>query len=1360
MDSETTLKSEKSHEYVLRGFRHQTLYTLYRIINDSLIHTFCPENKEDLSILHQNKLKEIIQVKSYTSDLKISSLKPKKEDSFFNRSLVELKKDPTVSIKLISFGSLGPELEKWVSGTDEEKNKIIKKMNEKYGYEINEAELLIEKITIEKVSEREILKNLFDYIADYQIGDPQLTFEILIQWIFQISEKTKTIDTESFINKLNNIGLYISEKASYQIEFGSSIIPLEEIEIEKNKEEDLKKEFEQGISAKYEHVLYGLDVKRYNKLDTLKKLFNKTNLVIIHGASGQGKSTLVYRYLHENYPTSLSYIIDSKGQNPKHMVKVLKSLSKPINQKIALFLDIEPGNDNWNEIIENIGNNDSFDIIVTIREEDWKRSTFQKFKTIYEEMELCLTKKEASDIYENIEDPYFVDFEHAWIKFKENGPLLEFIYLLNHGETLYQRLESQIKRIEEESEKSNDINQVNILKIISIITSYGIKIDLLKLKSKISPLNFKKSIEFFEKEYLIRIENDNQYLKGLHEIRSKIMCEIFFEEILDPKKDYVDICINCISEKDLELFLINYFLEDNEYRELLDKIHNFQIKTWEGYGKVANSLLWLGVSEYVNINKEIITKGYENFDRLWSTLLWGDISGFLEERDFLKMLNDLKQKINPDTPESIDSSLVKSLRKKILDKNLIYKYIKKWFKEANIPNKLPETENDWYNLGFSLFWIGNLNINKKITFPMKQFELYSNDISLDNLTAVILGLYSYEKKIDIIEQCRSFILERVKKNKKIPLVYKEGDKLVFSFIVDIINHENKNERENYTHDITLENLDLMRKLFPECSLYQCKGYGHKIIEMSHDDTIKNIPAENLPIKWITTINSLFLNLSEYRYFRKTTWKEYVEQVIDLRLRNINLLQKITKNIEIYFSKKKRIDIMDRNNLKDEIIKFKDFLPYDILFPKNIMDPFGFTRENIENNFNDDNLENSFNLNSSMINILKTYETYLKAFSDYKYSLENNLRLIFDTIDKKTLIKGKNDLIIKKLDELYKQDLLDDHIQKLSVNNLYETYLNLLNFQEEFKKHFSKYYNELDKLEEKELEIYKYFIILWKKFALEKFELNKNVKKESKEKWDMIEKRLNNKLYNLSINGNMVEYLEKNSKESPNFILHVENVKNTIQYLDEIIDYFRNEYKNITIFDLIYLFLKIKLSNINIISEYKNYVIPNMIFSSEIVTLLFVEKKYPPQHLPINESFFNEHELFNMKNMLEINFIETERVHLAEISFYILHINEIKKMNNSNREIIDNYITKIIEKCLNILQKTKNLIIYLEKLFEENNVIQNQITNLKDILNISMSEIKNINNLNNDDLTKFASIIMQSSIILLNISLESYELLLK
>ena len=96
-----------------RGYRNQALYVLSRILKaDAPLNSFFqPENLEDLTIYKDNlEIFEVIQVKDRTDNLSLSDFSPEKDSSFFRRSLKIIKDHPKATIKIVSFGPVGPEL--------------------------------------------------------------------------------------------------------------------------------------------------------------------------------------------------------------------------------------------------------------------------------------------------------------------------------------------------------------------------------------------------------------------------------------------------------------------------------------------------------------------------------------------------------------------------------------------------------------------------------------------------------------------------------------------------------------------------------------------------------------------------------------------------------------------------------------------------------------------------------------------------------------------------------------------------------------------------------------------------------------------------------------------------------------------------------------------------------------------------------------------------------------------------------------------------------------------------------------------------------------------------------------------------
>jgi ABC-type multidrug transport system fused ATPase/permease subunit len=271
----------------LRGFRKQFLHTLRRII-ESESNVIYPETIEDFAVYNNSgSLIEIVQVKDHSAPLTFSDLK-----TFFKNAIQVLKKYPEVDIKLASYGKLGSELNEAI-GADE----LSLKKNKKF--DTPEILNVFSRLVYIQLKEENEINNIKDFLNQYPmvVGEWQTAFDILMQDLYTGAEKEKAYTCQTLKEKLQNIGQYLVGRRAHHKEWGSTIIPLVKQKIEKI--EKLSDSFYEGVSVTWSHVSAHLDIIRDQHLKTIEIGFKKSNIVIIHGASGQGKSTLAYRYLYD-----------------------------------------------------------------------------------------------------------------------------------------------------------------------------------------------------------------------------------------------------------------------------------------------------------------------------------------------------------------------------------------------------------------------------------------------------------------------------------------------------------------------------------------------------------------------------------------------------------------------------------------------------------------------------------------------------------------------------------------------------------------------------------------------------------------------------------------------------------------------------------------------------------------------------------------------------------------------------------------------------------------------------------------------------------------------------------------------------
>ena len=288
----------------LRGFRTQFLYTIHRVVTDCDSEClYVPEGVEDLDIKKGGQIIETVQVKNYKDKVNPSNLfSPSRTTSFFRRALETLSNNNEATIRLVSFSNVSSELQDAFS-----LNKYLTKSKEK---DIKKKAKLISNSYCVNIVDEDSLYDEIVYVLKQKFPafNPDKELRYLLQWVYENAEHNIEFTYIDLIKEINSYYSFENRQTHALNELGLRIIPLFQ-ESSDLDVEVLKKGFYSGLSAKSEHVLLDLDVPRPDKMESIKSAFKEQNVVIINGASGQGKSVLSYRYIKEN--CALAYEIST-----------------------------------------------------------------------------------------------------------------------------------------------------------------------------------------------------------------------------------------------------------------------------------------------------------------------------------------------------------------------------------------------------------------------------------------------------------------------------------------------------------------------------------------------------------------------------------------------------------------------------------------------------------------------------------------------------------------------------------------------------------------------------------------------------------------------------------------------------------------------------------------------------------------------------------------------------------------------------------------------------------------------------------------------------------------------------------------
>lgn len=1106
----------------LRGFRKQFLHTLNRILSSETGY-FYPESLEDFAVRDSaGRVFQVVQVKDYKTDLTFSELKP-----FFERAAEYITRYPDVQVVLASYGKLGPELRQYIGAAE-----ATLKKNKKF----NTPELLkvFQRLKHFSLNEQKELSSIRNHLTQFPLatGDWQAAFDLLMQELYRGAEQGKGYTRQTLQGRLHQIGQYLAARESYQREWGTSIIPLMEENVDGN--ESLRNAFHEGVSVKWAHILSGFDIIRPQHLAAIDEGFKKKKIVIVHGASGQGKSALCYRYLHDCCPVASRYEIRdlSTGKRALEVAAALAGYEVPL----TFYVDASHNDKGLSEFLQRISEFKHVSCLVSIREEDWRRTAITSVEIQFAEVELCFNREEAQllyDVWQKEKGSRFPDFEQAWAKFSEQGPLLEFVHLLTHTENLRNRLEKQYELIAEEVEcEKRPKKDLDLIRRVAVAGACGAQIDLAKFSGDVT---LKQSINRLEKEYLLRRSDDARHVTGLHPVRSEILASIIADPVLYPWEILALECLPVLEDADFEVFLLHIFRCHSEATcSILSYLNTAKYNSWVAANGVLRALLWLGIYEYVNENENIIRKLEEIYGGGWLVVL--DFVDFIEALDepidFVGLL--------PEEQRKQASIKIEQWRSGKTPKSRVFIRINNWLQQFSLP-AVPsyENEKDWNEFGQTAYWIGFRKINKRIDelLDWNALRQFIEKLPIDTLAVLIYGLWQAlsekESFLAWYNDIRSILLDRYRWETNTPYIEEQDGVIRAHFIAPIDDDAKTSEKSNYSekepfHALAMRHVELLAQLVPDCTGYGSQGYGHQILnfEYPYDETKKtNIPERQLKPEWVFYVNKTARILADHM-FRPVTWQEYSSQIFAIRKDVVSCLNELRRHLEKHFHSKEVVrslsTLSSTENWKNLFQQVSKRPP----FPLEALDKFGYTDEPLESapNERQSAIKEEIIISAS----LQRYKDYLKVTRKYFNGLRNFLDLSSPSMLANAFL-GKAETPQSRLG--IKQKLQELNVKTgrsfLCSHNLSEIIKFLPQFQSCFRKHFVSLTNqeELALLEEREINTLHSLWPLW--FC---FETNPSRRMSIPRKTasDQLERRKK------SIRDNIAKTLKEASTESVQF----------------------------------------------------------------------------------------------------------------------------------------------------------------------------------------------------------------------------------
>lgn len=652
---------------------------------------------------------------------------------------------------------------------------------------------------------------------------------------------------------------------------------------------------------------------RPGKLAGLAQAFERGRAVVLHGASGQGKSTLAYRFLKERFPLTNCFRVTSIADR-EHALSVARALqghAEAMDVPLILLVDVSPRDVDWPELARQLVSNPRIRVLISIREEDWRRAGITDAELPVEAIELSMDETEARDIYQYLVKVRrltpFLRFEEAWDRFGRSGPLLEFVYLITQQGLLAERLTEQVHRLQDEVRSgARPAAELELLALVSVAGAYEARLEVRGLLVHLNLPVPNRAFHLLEREFLIRMSDNGSLVSGLHPIRSRILADLLCDAALAPWAEHASAVLSLLHEPDIEGFLLYVFSRHRtDVDPIFDALRNLQPRTWVGVVGAARALLWLGIAEYADANAALARQAFDSFGAGWSYVLDFDI-GDAMPGTAQNLWRDLGQSLPAGRLDQIEA-----LRAQQTDKRQAFARIAAWLRSRTTAPNAPSTVEDWASLAEAVFWAGRTDVG----WPLADW------LPLDSFTETLLSLPS-EVQADVhlglseghqgfpawLERQRAILLEHFRRDATVVVLEDNGERVLAEFLIPLLapneggsstTPDRTRGNENRLHAETMWRIWLLRRLFPDRQRYACQGRGMSWLHLPQDETRKDIDKRMLAIPWLTSVNRVFSSYLE-RKFRPADWPAYAHALIEQREVSIRAVAHLEDWLQKYF----------------------------------------------------------------------------------------------------------------------------------------------------------------------------------------------------------------------------------------------------------------------------------------------------------------------------------------------------------------------------------------------------------------------------------------------------------------------------
>ncbi len=785
-------------------------------------------------------------------------------------------------------------------------NKIekLKKQYPNWNWDDFDFDIFYNKLQFENIKKDTIINSIEKLIIkrfEIATGNEVLFRNTLFYNVFHMAQEREKITYNVLIQMIQNTIDDIAKGYRNPAYDWIDKIDFNNIRIDDNSQ------FFEGKKATPSDILMGLPIRRDTLESKIKQSVIDNQVTVIKSSSGQGKTTLAWQVAY-NLKDEYSVYKINWCNNTKEINNIIKYFNSRLRlgEKLLIIIDnLDEDVREWNKLSQSLAEKISinYSILVTAREEDWyhlagDQSNIGRLNIV----EIFIDYEQAEQIYANLKlqnkiHKSVTNWQSAWEKIRNRKVLIEYVYLLTHGQMIEDRISNQLKRI------NNDINnqiKYEILRRISLADILGVKLRIDKLIGELIQIypavDLNEIMRSIENEYFIKFNKSIDYVEGLHPVRSKYIVDILHEYY--PVKNTLIELLKIIDE----LYVYKIYSQIPIYIKLdKDDFYNNLANTdyKKSYKYIANALqgVFSGVIfKYYNENKAI----FDDADKHGGLMLFVNEINPWNSKEFGAEVKTIAE-MNRISPNNENIKYLLNLTQEISKHNIkesdyyIYAYyLFQNLKEQNIKRD---------NSGFVSIANWLRRIDKKFDivtiFDLEVIWKEKADWNFSELSEFMYLFYSLseEKYISFISVFKNQVLSYLRIQTDSYKLFDKNNKIYVEYV--LLPQDIKK-----ANDESVKRITEICKFLPIYDFYYADAIKPNIEMFNYlkipDDSHKEIPLRNIILSFNTDLNVLWSKsiLSQYEFDSIYDWQSYWinirNRVIEFIKLNVEILEKLLK----------------------------------------------------------------------------------------------------------------------------------------------------------------------------------------------------------------------------------------------------------------------------------------------------------------------------------------------------------------------------------------------------------------------------------------------------------------------------------